>query len=250
MALGAGNLAKHARPQPFASRGQVRRRVHTSDGEAGGKAAMPTCGAVRSCWPDTATGRRLRAEPPGPYAAAMDQEKFCWQDDQVLAAIYVYWDTKRAGRAMPSRRDIDPVEFAPQVLPHVLLTQTMVEDGRRRYRFRLAGTALRESLGLDITGHYIDTVNPNKRYAVYVESLYAKAMEAKRPVFSSSVAMTMDAASRRLTRRLICPLSNDGVAVDMFRCGQTFQAFGAGPLPTMTYADRFDQGVVKVIPPR
>lgn len=178
----------------------------------------------------------------------MDQAAIRWRDDPVLAAIYAYWDAKRAGKLMPSRRDIDPVELGPLALPHVILTETVVEDGRRRFRFRLAGTALKQALGLDITGHYIDAANPNKKYAAYIEGIYTKAMDAKRPVFASSTAMTTDASARRLTRRLICPLSNDGSEVNMFLCGQTFQAFGIGPLPTMTYADRFDPGVVEIIP--
>jgi hypothetical protein len=177
----------------------------------------------------------------------MEQETVRWQEDPILAAIYAYWDAKRAGRAMPSRRDIDPVELGPQVLPHVILTEARSEGGRWRFRFRLAGTALKQALGLDITGRYVDAVNPNKRYAAYIESLYCKAMEARRPVFSSSVAMAADAASRRFTRRLICPLSNDGVAATMFLCGQTFQAFGAEPAPTMTFAERFGPGIVEIL---
>jgi hypothetical protein len=177
----------------------------------------------------------------------MDQQSARWQDDAVLSAIYAYWDAKRAGRPMPARRDIDPVELGPSVIPHVLLTEAQIEDGRLRFRFRLAGTALKESLGLDITNRYIDVLNPNKKYAAYIEGLYRKAMEARRPVFASSMAITLDAASRRLTRRMICPLSNDGVAVNMFLCGQTFQAFGADPPPTMTYADRFDPGIVEIV---
>jgi len=180
----------------------------------------------------------------------MEQQAVRWQDDPVLAAIYAYWDAKRAGRAMPARRDIDPTELDPQVLPHVVLTEALAEGGKWRYRFRLAGTALKSALGLDITGRYVDVLNPNKRYATYIEGLYLKAMEARRPVFSSSMAIAADAASRRFTRRLICPLSSDGVAAAMFLCGQTFQAFGAEPLPTMTYAERFDPGIVGIIPPR
>jgi hypothetical protein len=179
----------------------------------------------------------------------MGQASVRWRDDPVLTAIYAYWDAKRAGRAMPSRRDIDPTELDPRVLPHVILTEALAEDGRLRCRFRLAGTALKEALGLDITGQYVDVLNPNKRYAAYIEGLYRMAMEGKRPVFSSSMAMTADASARRLTRRMICPLSSDGAAAAMFLCGQTFQAFGAEPAPTMTYAEHFDPGIVEIVPP-
>lgn len=183
-----------------------------------------------------------------PILPIMDQAAIRWRDAPVLAAVYVYCDAKRAGRPMPSRRDVDPVELGPLAPPHVLLTETMVEGGRRRFRFRLAGTALKRSLGLDITGHHIDSVNPNREYAVYMEGLCAKAMDAKRPVFASSVAMTVDASARRQTRRLICPLSNDGAEVDMFLRGRTFRSFGVEPLPTMTYADRLDPGVAEIVP--
>ena len=179
--------------------------------------------------------------------SGMDQQPVCWQDDPILAAIFAYWDRKRAGRTMPARGDIDPVELGPKVLPHVLITEALNEQGRWRYRFRLAGTALKEALGLDITGNYIDVLNPNRRYAAYIENLYGKVMETRRPVFSSSVAMTMDSRSRRTTCRLICPLSADGSMVNMFLCGQTFQSFGAEPVPTMTFADRFNEGVVEVV---
>jgi hypothetical protein len=57
----------------------------------------------------------------------------------------------------------------------------------------------------------------------------------------------LSAMSRRFTRRLICPLSNDGVAATMFLCGQTFQAFGAEPIPAMTFAERFDPGTVEIL---
>jgi|SRR5882724_11604793 len=56
-----------------------------------------------------------------------------------LAAIHSYWESKRRGRQMASRRDIVPAELAPH-LPQILLADVL-EDGDD-FRYRLLGTRL------------------------------------------------------------------------------------------------------------
>ena len=172
-----------------------------------------------------------------------------WQDDPVLLAVLRYWRKKRGDRAMPSRADIDPTEIEPQVLPHVIITEVIEADGRRRFRFRLSGTALKDSVGLDLTGRFVDKLNPNKRYAAYIEGLYGTVIVTRRPVFSSSMAVGSRLDAYRTTRRLMCPLSHDGAHVDMFLTGQTFQAIGDSEVPTLTYAEDFKPGPTEVIDP-
>lgn len=172
-----------------------------------------------------------------------------WQDDPVLMAVFRYWHAKRGGRAMPSRTDIDPTEIQPQVLPHIVITEVVEAPERRRFRFRLSGTALKSQVGLDLTGKFVDELNPNKRYAAYIEGVYGAVIATRRPVFSSSVAVGTCLDVYRTTRRLMCPLSRDGSAVDMFLTGQTFQAIGDGEAPTLTYADDFKSGPTAVIDP-
>ena len=40
-----------------------------------------------------------------------------------LSALFRYWEKKRGGRAMPARRDIDPIEMGPKLLPHLMLCE-------------------------------------------------------------------------------------------------------------------------------
>jgi len=172
-----------------------------------------------------------------------------WQDDPILLALFRYWRRKRGERAMLSRADIDPTEIDPQVLPHIVITEVVESSGLRRFRFRLSGTAMKDSVGLDLTGRFVDEFNPNRRYAAYIEGLYGTAIETRRPVFSSSMAVESRLYASRTTRRLMCPLSHDGARVDMFLTGQTFQAIGDGPAPTSTYAEDFQPGPTEVIDP-
>src|SRR5690349_9111742 len=74
----------------------------------------------------------------------------------LIAALLDYWEVKRDGRPMPDRRDIDPAELPPKLLPHLLLGETL--DGGTRWRYRLVGTEIVRRLGFDPTGKYIDDV--------------------------------------------------------------------------------------------
>jgi len=49
----------------------------------------------------------------------------------LLQQGYRYWDAKRAGKSMPSRADIDPIEM-PALLPHVVLLEVLrdIEPGQ------------------------------------------------------------------------------------------------------------------------
>jgi len=84
--------------------------------------------------------------------------------DPRLEQVYLYWRGKAAGRAMPSRADIDPIEI-PKLLPDVMLVERH-EDGR--YRYRLIGTENTRAHGMNATGRFLDEVLPGPDYAAHV----------------------------------------------------------------------------------
>jgi len=165
--------------------------------------------------------------------------------DPILSHVLAYWGRQRGSRAMPARRDIDPTGLGARVLPHVVLVE-VVADGAR-FRFRLCGTAVAEAAGLDLTGRYIDELNPNATYAAYIIGLYRKVLATRRPVYSESAYMEPASRARRSTRRVMCPLSADGITVDRVLAAQTFQEVTALDPPTMTYADVFQPGLEQVL---
>ena len=68
-----------------------------------------------------------------------------------LGGLLGYWQSKRVGaRPMPSRRDLDPVEMAPEWLP--LVTLVDIEAGTGRLRFRLIEIAPRDRRRQDKQG--------------------------------------------------------------------------------------------------
>jgi hypothetical protein len=63
--------------------------------------------------------------------------------------LYDYWRGRAGSRAMPLRRDIDPIAI-PHLLPGLSLLDA--EEGLERLRYRLAGTRVREIFGVEMTG--------------------------------------------------------------------------------------------------
>ena len=147
--------------------------------------------------------------------------------DARLHTVLAYWSDKRGARPMPSRRDIDPLELGPAILPHLMLVD--VETGPR-FRYRLFGTAVSQTFGMDATGQYIDVVMVGQ-YKEFLLGLYCDLLTMKKPVYSTSIYGTrLD--MKMWTQRLMVPLSSDGDAVDMVLACQVF--LHGSPLKTLT----------------
>ncbi len=74
-----------------------------------------------------------------------------------VVACYEYWLQKRAhaGRCLPGRQHLDPVEMKG-FLEHVVLFDVVPDGVYNRFRHRLIGTHFAEVLGRDVTGMYIE----------------------------------------------------------------------------------------------
>ena len=68
-------------------------------------------------------------------------------------AVYEYWDGKRAGRRMPARRDIDPVEMKPWLANMQLID---VSHNPRRMVYRLVGELDVAFRGYNPTGRLVE----------------------------------------------------------------------------------------------
>jgi len=72
------------------------------------------------------------------------------------AEVFGYWDRCRGARAMPRRRDIDPVDI-PRYLPSITLLdiEDVDGDGVGIYRYRVVGTREVALRGDDPTGKLV-----------------------------------------------------------------------------------------------
>jgi hypothetical protein len=72
--------------------------------------------------------------------------------------IFRYWLGKFDGDLPPGRRDIDPIEIGPAILPWIILYAVEWDGGRPRFRFRLVGTGIVQRYDRDSTGKYFEDV--------------------------------------------------------------------------------------------
>jgi hypothetical protein len=145
----------------------------------------------------------------------------------VLSALHAYWQAKRAGRSMPSRRQIAPEEIKP-LLPHIMLAE--VVDGAR-FRYRLVGTEVERRYGKSLTGGFIDELLDSD-YGANVLALYARLMAERRPLFSRD---RVEAASGAymISERVMLPLSENDQDVNMVISAQTYRSDTSSRLTMM-----------------
>ncbi|HXQ53259.1 MAG TPA: PAS domain-containing protein [Stellaceae bacterium] len=124
----------------------------------------------------------------------------------VLGSLLRYWQVKRGTRALPSRRDIDPLEMGPDLLPHLLLADLL--DRGTRVRFRLVGTSVVKRIGFDPTGRYLDGEMSGGWWEL-LASLHRLVYSERAPVYAES-QFVWGSGRRMRAQHLLLPLVQDG----------------------------------------
>jgi hypothetical protein len=138
-----------------------------------------------------------------------------------LGALH-YWESTRGARDIPARRDIDPTEIAPELLPYLMLLD--VTDAGAGFRVRLAGTAVVARCGRDATGMRSDEFLSGAPLS-YIISLVQEACRLRRPIYSEALHLPHD-TGELLTKRLLLPLTGGDTDVTMI-----LMALDYGPSP-------------------
>jgi hypothetical protein len=124
--------------------------------------------------------------------------------------LYRYWLGRKDGRAMPARRDIDPVDI-PALLPYVSLIHK--PDGE--FRFRLVGSAVAQQLGRDPTGKVVGSHVSNATQSIAAaQAVFERVFRSARPVFCTGNFETNLGAVHNFSV-LLLPLSDNGMEVNM-----------------------------------
>lgn len=141
-----------------------------------------------------------------------------YRDDAILGPVLGYWMGKRGYRSMPRKRDIDPIEISPQVLPYLQIIEAI--NGGARFRYRLVGTALVEAYGKDFSGCIADELFSDSRLD-FVQGIYRTVCETKAPLFSRNKYYTPRNAEL-FSMRVYMPLSENDAEVHHILCAMRF----------------------------
>ena len=126
--------------------------------------------------------------------------------------IFDYWSSRVVDGRIPSRDDIDPVEFR-NVIPWVLLLDVLRDASAPRFRFRLFGTGLVKRAGRDLTGWFLEDAFPDQQQAYFFEAIDL-VMSTTNPVGYLGHSMIEGREFIQIVG-LLLPLAADGRNVDM-----------------------------------
>ncbi|HXC28691.1 MAG TPA: PAS domain-containing protein [Stellaceae bacterium] len=132
-----------------------------------------------------------------------------YRDDPILGPALSYWLAKCGGSSMPRKRDVDPIEIPPGVLPNLQLIDVI--DGGARFRYRLIGTATVDAYGEDFTGRYPDEMFPAD-LRDFIHGIYRQVCRWKAPLFLSNRYITAR-GFELASKRIYMPLSDDNTKV-------------------------------------
>ncbi len=128
--------------------------------------------------------------------------------DETLRRMFEYWQSRGGSGRMPSRADIDPLEFG-WALGIVCLLD--VERNPLRFRYRVDGSIIADRHGEDLTGRTTDEVRP-QFYAAMLREHFSEVVESQRPSLFR-IAIRYEGRAKTYLR-LALPLSTDGTNVD------------------------------------
>ena len=152
-----------------------------------------------------------------------------FQDDRLLLAA-TYWGLIRGDKDAPVRADLDPGAMPPDILPWIVL---FMAEGDR-IRVRLAGTGLRDFIGRDATGSYVDELTTNEAYNAFVTERLNRVRQTGRCLYCE-VETALNGETKR-SQRFIAPMSKTGHDIDMMFMCLSYEnedgppTGGAGPL--------------------
>jgi len=140
-------------------------------------------------------------------------------ESPILIDLLAYWRQACAGRPMPARADIDPVQMKPTLLPYILLVDVEHEP-RIRYRWRLISTHITMVLDRDKTGAYWDEIYDREE----MESMTFRAdwvVRRRLPLRSTGHCIERDRDFDH-NEALFMPLSDDGSVINMMMMGSVY----------------------------
>lgn len=144
-----------------------------------------------------------------------------------LAKFFAYWLSIRPSAALlPGRQHFDPLHIA-DLMPRVWLLDVVRDDGRLRFRYRLAGTKEVQTLEREVTGEWLDDVHPRLKANPALLERYRFIVEQGQPTYRKGFINFTHKREHVRVENCMVPLARDGRAVDIIAaCSVSFLSDG------------------------
>jgi hypothetical protein len=126
-----------------------------------------------------------------------------------VASFYRYWESKRQGRELPSRADLDPLEMKDWLAGIILVD---VQQHPRKLTYRVVGSRSVDLRKADVTGKTVEEGFHGPTLAEVLEN-YRLVVEERMLVYDYDGTISHSGLMRD-SETLMLPLSTDGKIVD------------------------------------
>jgi len=156
--------------------------------------------------------------------------------DAGLQRLFVLWAREWSVRGVPRRSALPPDRLGPALLPWIAIH----ERRQGRYFCRLAGTSLRDMLGMDPTGRFLDEMLPPDAARLRAAQ-FDDCLAGGHPLLVQETLSIPGRARRPFVRLLLPVMAQARDQPDQILCCTSFPAEGApgltpagGPGPRAT----------------
>jgi hypothetical protein len=142
----------------------------------------------------------------------------------LIQQFYDYWLSITPSPALPGRQHVVPEQMAAW-LPRLWLLDVYRDP--LRYRFRLCGSVMVNSVGAEVTGRWLDEVHPASANDPSSRDRFRFVAVAGRPAWRRGTPRWARPPEFRTVESLLVPLAADGCVVDkIMAVSVTFDAKG------------------------
>jgi len=141
----------------------------------------------------------------------------------LLEQLQAYWDRKRAGRDLPARADIDPIDI-PRLLPHIVMIDVHYDADARLadFSYRLWGEHVIEHNKRSLVGRrFADLVRDDPRQRRWLDH-YTRAVLERRPVFDTATYRTVTDTLKTMDLAVF-PLAPEGGRIEALLGGVVYR---------------------------
>ena len=129
----------------------------------------------------------------------------------MVGAFYEYWLSVAPSGRLPGRQHIAPDDLVP-MLPRLWLLDVYRDP--LRFRYRLAGTAVVKSVRRELTGQWLDEVQPASVTNPALRDRYRFVAETGRPTWRRGRTLWARDPLHTTVENCFVPLAADGRTVD------------------------------------
>ena len=129
----------------------------------------------------------------------------------LVRQFYEYWASVAPAGRLPGRQHIAPEEIVP-LLSRLWILDVFGEP--LRFRYRLVGTDITRSLQRELTGQWLDEVQPEIFSHPNLRDRYRFILQTKQPTWRRGPTLWHRDPTHRLVENCLAPLATDGETVD------------------------------------